>query len=787
MNRYVNTSRRFAIAVSLLGSWCMAQTGAAQVFTTIINVPPDVASASIGSDTQLNLFDNGAIGDLFDAGARDGTSTNVEVNISGGTVGPSFFANSNSQVNITGGIFQDGFFANTGSNVSISGGRVGSFISISGSTVTIIGDEFISGGVPVAGLNVPGDSVFFRNGSLHLTGTLTDGSVVLFSAGAGDFFSTQTAKLTLAAIPAAGPSVINSPADPTPPGLRAGQTLNLAAGANLGDNFAAVGATLNIDGGTVGRGLEIENTSVTMTGGSVGSDFRVFAGSNVHISGGSIGNSFTPRSGSHVTIDGGVIGDNAAAQSSSRMTINGGVIGGNFDVFSGSTVNINGGSIGDFFDANRSSTVNINGGVLGNSIDIQDGATVNIKGGRFGQDFDAFGGSFVIFTGGEFLMDGQPIAGLSGPGDRVAVPGLSTLTGTLEDGSAFVFSSLAEDDFDPGTVFLQLGTVPAITPGTIGSPGSPVPNGVRAGERLVLSAGADVGDHFAAVGGELHIIGGTAGFGLEVVDTQMAISSGSVGDGLKIYAGSTVDISGGTVGIQAKAFVGSTVNIFGEGSVGDLFGALTGSTVNIFGGSVGENFVAFSDSTVNISGGDVSSSFRAFVGSEINILGQTFFKTDPDSPGDLIDLTAGLTPGVPILITSRVGQLTGTLTDGSAFNFNIGSFFNSQATLTIALLPLAGDLDFDGFVGIADLNLILSQWNQNVTPGDLLLGDPTGDGFVGIEDLGVVLGNWNAGTPPVAGASTNIPEPGTLGIFGLLGLASVVTGRYGLGNGAVRA
>ena len=55
-------------------------------------------------------------------------------------------------------------------------------------------------------------------------------------------------------------------------------------------------------------------------------------------------------------------------------------------------------------------------------------------------------------------------------------------------------------------------------------------------------------------------------------------------------------------------------------------------------------------------------------------------------------------------------------------------------------------------VGIDDLNIVLSNWNLAVPPGDPL-ADPSGDGFVGIDDLNVVLGNWNAGTPPVAETS----------------------------------
>jgi enterochelin esterase-like enzyme len=83
--------------------------------------------------------------------------------------------------------------------------------------------------------------------------------------------------------------------------------------------------------------------------------------------------------------------------------------------------------------------------------------------------------------------------------------------------------------------------------------------------------------------------------------------------------------------------------------------------------------------------------------------------------------------------------------------------------------PLTGDLNADGFMGIIDLNIVLSHWNQNVTPGDFLMGDPSGNGFVGLEDLNFVLGNWNAGTPPDTGPLA-VPEPATA----LLAVTSVI-------------
>jgi lysophospholipase L1-like esterase len=92
------------------------------------------------------------------------------------------------------------------------------------------------------------------------------------------------------------------------------------------------------------------------------------------------------------------------------------------------------------------------------------------------------------------------------------------------------------------------------------------------------------------------------------------------------------------------------------------------------------------------------------------------------------------------------------------------------------LNKILGDVDGDGFVGLTDINYVLSHWNQNVTPSDETMGELTNDGFVGIEDLNIVLSNWNAGTPPPPSAGVAIvPEPttGTL----LLVLASPMLRR----------
>ncbi len=77
-----------------------------------------------------------------------------------------------------------------------------------------------------------------------------------------------------------------------------------------------------------------------------------------------------------------------------------------------------------------------------------------------------------------------------------------------------------------------------------------------------------------------------------------------------------------------------------------------------------------------------------------------------------------------------------------------------QYAVTISATDqLDGDLNSDGFVGLDDLDIVLNNWNQNVTAGEWSQGDPSGDGFVGLDDLDIVLNNWNNGTPAAATAS----------------------------------
>ena len=66
---------------------------------------------------------------------------------------------------------------------------------------------------------------------------------------------------------------------------------------------------------------------------------------------------------------------------------------------------------------------------------------------------------------------------------------------------------------------------------------------------------------------------------------------------------------------------------------------------------------------------------------------------------------------------------------------------------------IPGDLNNDGMVGSADLDIVRGAWGQSVDPGCLSCGDPSGDGTVGSADLDIVRANWGRT------AAAAVPEP----------------------------
>jgi len=84
--------------------------------------------------------------------------------------------------------------------------------------------------------------------------------------------------------------------------------------------------------------------------------------------------------------------------------------------------------------------------------------------------------------------------------------------------------------------------------------------------------------------------------------------------------------------------------------------------------------------------------------------------------------------------------------------------------------PTPGDTNDDDIVDTLDLTNLVAQFGG---PPDVESGDFTGDVFVGLEDFAIMRDNYGFGLPtaPDAGSATTTPEPATLTLLALGGLA----------------
>lgn len=729
------------------------------LFDTVINLPPDPdigSGQSIGGEqdtegnplfTQVNLGDGGFINSSFDV--REGAELNVrggrintnldirtggELNVSGGQIGFTLRAFDGSFVTMTGGLIDQSFEVRSGATMLLRGGALSRrFRARAGSDLTLFGNDYKLNGedfsIPLSReITLVADDVF--------TGTLEDGSAFVFSPQAGDVFLDVTLQQSL--VPSADPTpiVVDTVNPVRPSGVRAGQTLTLRDGGELPENFEAVDATVNIEGGVVDDDSGFSRSTVNISGGRFEAFSQAYAGTTINLTGGQWG-SFS-------------------------------------DAHSGSIVNVIGGTLDSFFEAQAGSTINLNLGVVERGFTALAGSIVDVAGGAIGFDFDIEEGSDAELIGGEFRLNGEAFTG-----STLTLGENDVFTATLADGSSHIFAGNRSDDITGlKLVPVSLPTLD-LTPRVINTADHGRPSGLRAGQTLTVQEGGVLGNYFEMIeGSTLTIDGGILGENAAVLGGTINLNSGRINRALVGGVDSVVNLAGGSTGNQFEAQAGSTFNISG-GDIGSGFTALEGSVINISGGTFDEELVA-DGGTLNITGGDLGPDFEVNSGSVVNISGGTIGTDVRFEFGSQINLlgTGFMIGGSPVVLSGQNfanaasdSVLSGVFADGTPFSFDFSEddLLSSGARLTLSTpFAIPGDYNSDGSVDAADYTV----WRDAVDRGSVnLAADGNRDGQVNDADYLVWRDNFGRQAGTSTSATTAIPEPATLVLLGLGGFA----------------
>jgi hypothetical protein len=450
------------------------------------NTRLNVSSGTIGSVFMMSgssfVMTGGTLG-------RGNFRFNTTVRMSGGTWGDSVYAESN-DMRLTGGRIGHNLQIWSPTGFELDGARVGKGMAVNfGGLAKVMSGSFASGVVLDQGridwvggrggaVDVrPGGRLTLTGGDFRLngqpvtalpaglgagdlfTGTLADGSVVIFSPLAGTFdlplgdkIAADTLTLIEVPLPPPNPAlVIVGPGTPPPSGLRPGNSVVVEPGGHLPECFSAIGASITQNGGSIGEGLDLLDSTAICSAGTLGDEIRLQGSSHLRVNGAAVGSHVIIGPGSRMTLQSGTAGDRIQLPAGARMEVSGGTAGGvqvsggelgmtggsigqleasggKIRVWQGnlgrilvrdgaevaiaganigdapnvlgSTVTFSGGAVGNQGQVGAASQVVVNGGTLGDEWVVDGASSLAIHGGAVGEDFTVFPGSKVRLTGG---------------------------------------------------------------------------------------------------------------------------------------------------------------------------------------------------------------------------------------------------------------------------------------------------------------------------------------------------------------------------------------------------
>ncbi len=604
---------------------------------------------------------------------------------SGGKVGRlSAFAGSDTT--LTGGALSASPVFHPGSTGHISGGTVGGGLWVhSGANITLVGAEFERDGVPVSDFGQT-----FSAGDIF-TGVLADGTPILFR-GTRDRIDGSGITLDPIALDPPDTTPIVMDTGTAPPGLRAGQTLTLLGDATFPSDTAVLSATLNVEGGIVGDEVEMYNSDMTISGGVVGHG-SVNIDGVVELTAGELG--------AHHTVVGG------------STRVYGGTVGANSVVSGGSAWFKFHADIGAGLTVGRDSTLRLTAGHLRGHINV--GLLANFR-----------------LNATDVRLDGVPTRSLN----QGLEPG-RLLTGVLSDGSVIIMHPGDGDSISSFSTEISGGSPPAADLEPILIDAGAGPKSLRPLQTLTLAGEGTLPDTFRALDATLSIEGGSAGDGIEIARTNLAISAGSVGRNLDVYAGSVVTVTGGVIGPGATIYDNGVIDITGgrieadlgvlsggrfvmrdglvldawiggdaELSGGEITDATFAGAATMSGGCVGDRSLVSSNGVLDLTGGSVGSGLWIYgaldvrggsvgpgalplFGGEITVSGGTLespVHITRDCGLHIVATSAAvdgspvlLSAGMPVIVTQRDGALLeATLADGTAFAVRLNDTFDSR-------------------------------------------------------------------------------------------------------------